>query len=62
MYQSLCFQSVDHLLDIWLCIAFALPQVKFHIQVGIIFLKVRYRNIHNMLPDGSEWRISLLKL
>ena len=43
-------------------IAFALPQVEIYVQVGVVLLKVRYRNIHNMLPDSSEWRISLLKL
>ena len=38
--QAFIHQHLDHVRNIRLGIAFALPQVKFHIQVGIILLKV----------------------
>ena len=60
--QAFIHQHLDHVRNIRLRIAFALPQVKFHIQVGIIFLKVLHGHGHDMLPDGPVGGISLLKL
>ena len=47
--------------DIRIRIRFSFPKVKIHKQRTVVFLQILYRQVHNMLPDGSVWLISLLK-
>ena len=55
-------QVLDHIGDVGFGVAFALPQVKVHIQVGIVLFQVSHGHIHNMVPDGHIASFALLQL
>ena len=62
MGQPLIQQHLNHVPDVGFRVAFTLPQIEFHVQVRVIFLKISHRNSHDMLPYCPEWGISSLKL
>ena len=55
-------QRLNHAGDIGLRVAFALPQVKFHIQVGVVLFQIRHGHVHHMTPNGKIAGIALLEL
>ena len=58
---SLFLQPPDHIRDIRLGVRLPFPQVKIHIQIGIVLLQIRHGNMHDMLPDGPAAPVSVLQ-
>ena len=56
------FQVLHHVGDIGLRVAFALPQVEFHVEVLVVLLQVGHGYIHHVMPDCHIAPIALLEL
>ena len=62
MRIAFLLQSFHHIRDVFLCVRFPFPEVKFNIQVRIVFLQVCHRHIHNVIPDCTVTALSALQL
>ena len=60
--KSLIFHLLHHIRNVRLCIRFFLPEVKWHIQIVVVSLKVCHGNLHNVVPQCHISSFALLKL
>ena len=60
--EAFVAEALHHVGDIRLCVAFTLPEVKFDVEVCIVFLEVSHRHVHDMPPDGRIAAVALLQL
>ena len=62
MRITFLLQPFHHIRNVLLRVRFPFPEVKFNIQVRIVFLQVCHRHIHNVIPDCTVTALSALQL